>query len=165
MGAGTALTFEPERIPTDPNLPEQFKKKPGLWREVRPGDVGIVLTAIEEIYLASIRADLPPEDYRQRPDWAMDEDSDPCSLTMRVGSIRMGSPLQILLDLPATFYVPTFAAFCYAIGHVLGIPHRAAAQFHRARESYFEAATPRRGRRMTGSTTKLSTSSSEPIYG
>lgn len=134
---GLRLTFEPEWWPTDPKLPPQFRLRPGTWSFVRPGDVGVVMTAIEEIYLASIRADLPPADYRERTSWAME--ANPRSLTLRVDSLRMGSPLQVLLDLPATFYVPTFAAFAYGLGHVLGVPYRAAAAFERARESYFEA--------------------------
>jgi hypothetical protein len=136
---GLLLTFEPEWFPTDSTLPEPFRRRPGIWREVRPGDVGVVMTALEEIYLASIRADLPPEDYRDRPGWAMEPASNPRSLTMSVDRIDMHSPLQVLLDLPATVYIPTFAAFCYGLAHVLGVPYRAAAHFERARESYYEA--------------------------
>jgi hypothetical protein len=99
----------------------------------------VVMTALEEVYLASIRADLPPPDYRQRPGWALEPSSDPRSLTMSVNRINMGSPLQVLLDLPATFYVATFAAFCYGVGLVLGEPYRAAAHFERARQTYYEA--------------------------
>lgn len=134
---GLRLTFEPEWFPTDRELPPQLQHGPGTWGYVRPGDVGVVLTAIEEIYLASIRADLPPPNYREHTSWAME--ANPRSLTLSVDSIRMGSPLQVLLDLPSTFYVPTFAAFAYGIGHVLGVPYRAAAAFERARLSYYEA--------------------------
>jgi hypothetical protein len=95
------------------------------------------MTAIEEVYLASIRADLPPADYRQRPAWAAEADARSC--TLRVETVRMSSPLQVLLDLPAPKYVSTFAAFAYGLGHVLGVPYRAAAAFERARASYFEA--------------------------
>jgi hypothetical protein len=134
---GLELTFEPTWRPTDPRLPEGLRTRPGTWGWVRPGDVGVVMTAIDEIWLASIRADLPPADYRRRESWAMAED--PRSFTARVSAIRMGSPLQVILDLPAPLYVSTFAAFAYGLGHVLGIPYRAAAAFHNARKSYFEA--------------------------
>lgn len=134
---GLLLTFEPEWFPTDSKLPPQFQHRLGSWGYVRPGDVGVVMTAIEEVYLASIRADLPPRDYRENTSWAME--ADPRSATLRVDTIRMGSPLQVLLDMPSTLYVPTFAAFAYGIAHVLGVPYRAAASFERARESYFEA--------------------------
>lgn len=85
-GPGLRLIFEPEWITPDRRLPETLRRGNGSWGWVRAGEVGIVLTAIEEIYMASIRADLPPPDYDTRPGWAMEADSR--SLTMRVDRIR-----------------------------------------------------------------------------
>jgi hypothetical protein len=134
---GLLLTFEGGWYTPDPRLPEALRRiSTGHWEPVRAVEVGVVLTAIEEIYLASIRGDLPPKDYRRKQDWAAEADAR--SLTLRVHSLRMGSPLHVLLDLPATIYVSTFGAFSFGLAHVLGVPYRAAAVFERARERYYE---------------------------
>jgi len=134
---GLLLTFEPEWWATDPGLPQPLRTRPGRWAYVRPVEVGVVMTTIEEIFLASIRADLPPPEWRSHPEWAAE--ANPRSLTMHVDTLRMGSPLQVLLDTPTPFYVPAFAFFTYGLARVLGAPYRAAASFERARQSYYEA--------------------------
>jgi hypothetical protein len=134
---GLQLTFEGEWYTPDPRLPKGLREiSSGHWVPVRPIEVAVVLSTVEEIYFASIRGDLPPPDYRDRPHWAVEADAR--SLTMRLHSLRMGSPLHVILDMPATIYVSTFAAFAYGLGHIFGVPYRAAAAFERARESYFE---------------------------
>jgi hypothetical protein len=134
---GLLLTFEPRWWPTDPTLPKGLRTRPGTWGRVRPPDVGVIMTAIEEIHLASIRADLPPPDYRENVEWAMGIEAR--SSTLSVDRIRMGSPLQVLLELPPPVYVSTFSAFAFSLSYVLGVPYRAAASFERARKSYYEA--------------------------
>ena len=133
---GLHLVFEGEWYTPDPKLPESLRQSPGYWEPVRPIEVGVILFALEEIYLASIRGDLPPPDYRERPDWAAEANAR--SFTLRLASARMGSPLHLVLDLPAVLYVPTFTAFAYGLAHVLGVPYRAAAAFERARQMYFQ---------------------------
>lgn len=134
---GLLLTFEGEWYAPDPHLPEGLRRiSTGHWEPVRAIEVGVVLTAIEEIYLASIRGDLPPRTIDRNRDWASEADAR--SLTLRVHSLRMGLPLHVLLDLPATIYVSTFGAFAFGLAHVLGVPYRAAAVFERAHERYFE---------------------------
>lgn len=132
---GFELVFEPEWHTSNPRLSEELRRGEGHWDYVRPVEAGAVLWAIEEIYLASILNDLPPEDYRERPEWAAE--ADPRSLTLRLHSLRMGSPLHVIVDIPSAIYVPTFAAFCYGLAHVFGVPYRAATAFESARQSYF----------------------------
>jgi hypothetical protein len=117
-------------------VPESLRRSPGYWQPVRPVEVGVISSTVEEIYLASIRGDLPPADYRERPDWAVEANAR--SFTLRLASVRMGSPLHLVIDLPSLLYVPTFTAFAYGLAHVLGTPYRAAAAFERARQMYFQ---------------------------
>jgi hypothetical protein len=130
------LVFEGPWYEPDDGLPPGLRGS-SFWESIRPIEVAVVIQAVEEIYLASIRGDLPPADYREQPDWAAR--ANPRSLTMVIQEIRLGSPLHLVLDLPATIYIPTFSAFAYGLAHVLGVPYRAGAMFHRARESYFTA--------------------------
>jgi hypothetical protein len=46
---GLRLIFEPEWHAPDRRLPEALRGSPGHWGWVRPVEVGVVMTAIEEI--------------------------------------------------------------------------------------------------------------------
>ena len=130
------LVFEGQWRTPDRNLPEELRRiQEGHWAPIRPVEAAAVITAIEEIYLAGIRHDLPPRRYQKRLDWAVNAHAR--SLTLRVKAIRLGSPLHIVLDIPPPAYVPAFAFFAYGLAKVFGMPYRAAAIFERAREDYF----------------------------
>lgn len=113
----------------------------------------MVISGIEEIYIAAIREDLPPARYWQPLDWAARAETR--SLTPRLRSLELGSPLHVVLELPAPVYVSALAFFAYGLARVFGAPYRAAAIFERAREKYFDQRLLRPKPRSGGSTTKL----------
>ena len=101
---------------------------------IRPIEVAAVLTALEEIFLATLLRDAPPRDHRGR-DWAWDYDAQ--SVHIQLAGVELGREprgrLRVLVAIPWHVYTVPFSAFAYGIAHVFGAPAQEESLFERAR--------------------------------
>jgi hypothetical protein len=117
-----------------------YTPSPRPTRAIRPVDVAAVLTTLEAIYLVTALAIPPPEAEQGELEWVREQKD-----RLRVKALRMESPLQILLEVPWPIHAAAFGSLAYGVSYVLGVPYRASARFHRAREEYFESRTAASG--------------------
>jgi hypothetical protein len=101
---------------------------------IRPVEVSAILTALEEIFLATLLRDAPPPDHRGR-DWAWDYDVQ--SLHIQLTGIDLAQRLSVQLAIPWHVYTVPFSAFAYALAHVFGAPTQEGTLFQRAREDFW----------------------------
>jgi hypothetical protein len=119
-----ALTFEyvPRRAIGPPDFPPQAPQ---------PAIVAALFFDIEELYWLAA----PEHVYRDTPeDLLRDEEWAP-----RVTAVHFGSPLQILLEIPAYAWAGAATGFVAALSMIFGAPYKAAAKFHDARGDYWRS--------------------------
>jgi hypothetical protein len=109
---------------------------PGAGEAIRPVEVAVVLSSLEEIFLVTLLRDAPPPDHRRR-EWVWDYDAQ--SMHIGLVGLQLAPPLEVLLALPWHVYTVPFSAFAYGLAHVFGAPSRSAPVFDRAREDFWSS--------------------------